>query len=103
MVHRAWRIGTGHGAWGKGLNLYGRGMLRPYYALHHAALPVPSALCVAPHSTISSLIESSLSWAGVTRDGASVIGQTAFCVLGNAITSRMDCMPVRMAVSRSRP
>src|SRR5512147_2513519 len=52
---------------------------------------------------MSSLIDSSRSWAGETRDGASVMTHVAFCVLGKAITSRMDVAPVRMAVSRSRP
>ena len=49
-----------------------------------------AALCDFSHSTTSSLIDSSLSWVGVTREGASVMRQIAFCVLGKAITSRID-------------
>ena len=55
------------------------------------------------YSTISSFIDNSLSCVEATRDGASVMTQMAFCVLGKAITSRIDVAPVKIAVSRSRP
>ena len=38
-----------------------------------------------------------------TGDGALVIGQTAFCVFGKAITSRMESHPTNNVISLSRP
>ena len=49
------------------------------------------------------LRESSFSCASLTGEGASVITQVAFCVLGKAMTSRMDSAPVRSIINRSRP
>src|SRR5208282_4580153 len=49
------------------------------------------------------LIDSSFSWRGSTSDGAPLIGSTALCVLGNAITSRSDSAPHSIMQIRSTP
>src|ERR1700678_238760 len=49
------------------------------------------------------LIDSSFSWRGSTSDGAPLIGSTAFCVLGKAITSRSESVPQSIMQIRSTP
>src|SRR5690606_23746799 len=46
---------------------------------------------------------SSFSWRGSTVDGAPAIRSTAAAVFGNAMTSRIDGSPARIATIRSRP
>src|SRR5215510_2010028 len=45
----------------------------------------------------------SRSWRASTGAGASVRGQVPFWVFGNAMTSRIDSCPTRLAARRSRP
>src|SRR5208283_3485649 len=49
------------------------------------------------------LIDSSFSWRGSTSDGAPLIGSTAFCVFGNAITSRNESVPQSIMQILSTP
>jgi len=47
--------------------------------------------------------DNSISCSTLTRDGASVSGQAAFCVFGKAITSRIESAPVIIITNRSKP
>src|SRR5690606_41810654 len=69
--------------------------------------PIPSGLCygrrTAAAASGSTLRLSSLSCAGSTGAGASVIRHWARCVLGNALTSRREPPPARGSTSRAMP
>ena len=47
--------------------------------------------------------DSSLSWSGLTSEGASLMRQAAFSVFGKAMTSRIDSAPAMIMIRRSRP